>query len=273
MGRNRALRCTTAGSYAYKDALAPLHRSAAELVLGHIDSDSIPDIATDALLAGLDTPYLCEAAGSTNGGRREPEFLFERALNELAIEMPSRSEAMDVLLFDCLVEMANGARDRVETAHWIWRNVYGQIEPEGDLRIFVGLASEHDDHPTEHQLLADAIGEAANEILGRGFLRHWLCLEARIGMLPVRKTNLEGGTPIDLTSLDVPPALGQRLTSWAYEFDTAQQRPGRGPSGFGSVSAAEDFVARGENLRAALQNHLGSAWHVEYMPTARAFPK
>jgi hypothetical protein len=253
------------------DARAPLNRAAAQLTLDHIDSDSLPILGTDALVAGLDTPHLREAAGARPDDRREPRFLFERALYELGIDLPHSADAIDTLLFDALVEMAIGRRNPIEVAHWIWRTMYGLVEREGDLRIFIGLASEHDDHPSAHQEIADAIVDAANDILSRGYLRQWLCLQAREHESPLTLTSMEGGHRVAIGGLDVTTELQQRILAWASQFEDAQRRRGRGPSNFKSVKAAEEFVADGEHLRLDLQAQLGPSWHVEYMPTARAF--
>lgn len=137
------------------DGRASLHRAAAQLTLDQIDSDHLPELATDASVNGLDTPYLREAAGARPHDRREPNFLFDRALDELGIERPQRPRAIETLLFDALVETATGVRHPVETAHWIWRTIYGMVDREGDLRIFTGLASEHEDHPSAHQEISD----------------------------------------------------------------------------------------------------------------------
>jgi hypothetical protein len=267
-------------SHAYKlaramrngDARAPLYRAAAQLTLDQIDCDQFAILATDALVAGLDTPYLREAAGARPDDHREPTFLFDRALDELGIERPERSLAVETLLFHALVETASGLRNPVDTAHWIWHTMYGLTEHEGDLRIFIGLASEHGDHPSAHQEISDAIVDAAIDILNRGFLRRWICLQARPNESPLALTSIERREPIPLSGVDITTDLKHRLLEWAEEFDDAQQRPGGGPSNFASPRAAEEFVRKGERLTLDLQQELGTEWHVEYMPTPRAFP-
>jgi hypothetical protein len=267
-------------SHAYKlatakrigDARAPLYRAAAQRTLEQIDPQHLATLATDALLSGLDTPYLREAAGARPDDHREPTFLFDRALDELAIERPKRSLAVETLLFDALVETATGLRDPVDTAHWIWHTMHGLTEHEGDLRIFIGLASEHEDRPSAHQEISDAIVDAAIDILNRGFLRRWICLQARPNESPLALTSIERRELVPLSGVDITTDLKHRLLEWAEEFDEAQQRPGRGPSNFASPRAPEEFVRRGERLTLDLQQELGPEWHVEYMPTPRAFP-
>ncbi len=254
------------------DARVPLYRAAAQLTLDHIDSESLPILATDALVAELDSPYLREAAGAYPADRREPRFLFERALFELGIDLPLRAEAIDTLLFDGLAEIANGTRDPLQAAHWIWRPMADLVEDDGDLRIFIGLASEHEDHPSAHQQIVDAIVDASNDILGRGILRRWICLEATEHESPIRLTSQTARRRIPIAEVGVTTELQQRLRSWADRFDQAQRRPGRGPSNFKSIHAVEEFVADGERLKLDLQQQLGASWHVEYMPTPRAFP-
>lgn len=228
------------------DGRALLHRAAAQLTLDQIDSDHLPELATDALVNGLDTPYLREAAGARPHDRREPKFLFDRALDELRIERPERTRAIETLLWDALVETATGVRSPVDTAHWIWRKMYGLVEHDGDLRVLIGLASEHDDHPSAHQEISDAIVDAANEILGRGFLRRWLGIQARLSESPLALTSSEGGHRVDVGSSEVTEDLKERILAWAGRFDEAQRRHGQGPSNFESIKVAEEFVAEGE---------------------------
>lgn len=250
--------------------MEPLRLTAARLALGEQPTEELPAIATDALLRGLDSPSLREAAGASASDVRDARDLFEAALAELGVEMPDEQDALWILVRDTLQRIVEGAVPPLAGAQWIWGHAYWRTTLEGDLRVFVGLASEAEDHPAAANEMEADIREAAAELLQRGHLRPWLKVQARRGESPVREPG--GDRPLELETLPISEALRSSLHEWAAEFDAVSSAPGPAPSGFPSVQAVEEFVARGQALTQALQEEVGAGWHVEYMPTPRAFP-
>src|SRR5260221_10856587 len=71
---------------------------AARYVLGDVLSDDLPTFAVDALVRGMDTPSLAALAGATRAtDSAELRELFEAALSELRIALPSRRSAAELL--------------------------------------------------------------------------------------------------------------------------------------------------------------------------------
>ncbi len=66
----------------------------------------------------------------------------------------------------------------MSATQWIWRSAHHRVEENGDLRIFVGLASEGEDHPENAADIEAHIVAAASELPGRGQLRRWAKLIA-----------------------------------------------------------------------------------------------
>lgn len=247
-----------------------LRLTAARLALDEQPTEELPAVATDALLRGLDSPSLREAAGVSTSDVREARDLFEAALAELGIEMPDEQGALWLLVCDTLQRVVEGSLQPLAGAQWIWGHAYWRTTLEGDLRVFVGLASEAEDHPAALAEVEVGIREAAAEVLHRGHLRPWLKVQARPGESPVREPGKDRA--LDLATLPISEELRASLQRWAADFDAVSSAPGPGPSGFPSVPAAEDFVGRGEALMHQLQREVGDGWQVEYMPTPRAFP-
>src|SRR5262245_34768850 len=66
---------------------------AARWVLGLIPSQALPQIATEALQAGLDSPSLRELAGELHPTLDASGPLFEKLLDEVGVGIPDRSRA------------------------------------------------------------------------------------------------------------------------------------------------------------------------------------
>lgn len=192
---------------------------------------------------------------------------FVQALGELDIEMPDQQSALWSLVREKAADIVSGRVAPYEGASWIW-GVRDRVEREGDLRIFVGLASEWDDHRDSRGVYDKEIIEAAQGLLARAELRRWVKIQAWSARWPLweRDRNLAND------ELRLTDELRDDLATWAADFASAQRRGGPGPSNFPAQTDAEAFVGRGTALAARLQAELGDAWHVEYMPPASAFP-
>jgi hypothetical protein len=72
----------------------PVELAALRLAIGEQASEQLPGIATDALVRGLDSPALREAAGTSPREVRDATDLFKAALAELEIDLPDEQEAL-----------------------------------------------------------------------------------------------------------------------------------------------------------------------------------
>jgi hypothetical protein len=247
-----------------------LELTAAKLILDEQPSEDLPEVATELLTRGVDSPALRVLAGASSRDVREARDLFFVALDELGVAVPDEQTALWLVAKDMLQHIAAGDIGAYEGASRIWSNVYWRIEREGDLRVFVGLASEWQDHPTDREVIEAEIRQAALYLLTRDRLRRWVKLEARHRESPARDP--QSNRPMGLTDLPISNHLRTDLTAWAEEFDHVSASPGAGPSGFASSDEAADFVELGQRLAQSLQDELGEQWHVEYLPTPKAFP-
>lgn len=221
----------------------------------------LPNIASDALVRGLDSPALRELAGTVGDDFWQVKRLFERALRELGYELPDEQGALWRLARHKASEIVAGCVTPTEGAHWIWSHVCDRPQSGGDLRVFIGLASEWDDSPEHRTELDLHIVAAARWLFERAEPRRWLRLQARAGAAPV----VDSGTraPIALDELPIAKELGSSLGAWGEEYDTLM---GLCPPGFEDESAAKGFVDRGRVLAERLQADLGESWHIEYYP-------
>ena len=118
-----------------------LKRIAAEWVLEQIPSDRLPEIACEALGSGLDCPSLRILAGEGNSNRSEVGLLWDRALSELGIPVPTWSEAWDYMdrvrttesACDLLREILNGKVLPLQGAERVFWNIFhGRLDSEID---------------------------------------------------------------------------------------------------------------------------------------------
>ena len=240
-----------------------LEITACRLVIGDLATENLPSVATEALVHEVDSPSLRQLAGLAPGDVREAYDLFRAALDELGLPLPDKDAALWRLTQLVATQIVAGSIAPYEGARWIWTKASHDVAEEGDLRIFVGLASEREDHPDAGAKIDAQIIEAAKELLARAEPRRWLRLQARHGESPLSRWRPEALEPVAEESLDLSPALAAALTSWAKDYDsTFGDDADR--SGFPSPGHAEAFVERGRTLAADLQGELGDSWHVEF---------
>lgn len=242
-----------------------LELAALRWAVGAQPAEHLPDVATEALVGGLDSPSLRMLAGVAPDNYWEIKNLFEATLGELGIPVVGEQEALWRLARQVCGQIVDGKLAPSAGAAWIWANVSHGIEREGDFRIFIGLVSELDDHPEARQQLESDIVAAAREILARQEPRRWVRLQARRCQAPLAISSSRDPSPVPPESLAISSELAGSLVRWASDFD-ATFEAASGNDGFASARAAEDFVERGRVLAAALQHELGGAWHVEYYP-------
>lgn len=239
--------------------------TACRFIVGDVPSEDLPGIATDALVRGVDSPSLRELAGLRPSDVREASDLFRAALDELGLPLPIKDEALWRLVRHIATRVVSGDLPPQDGAMWIWVNAANEVEEEGDLRIFIGLASERQDHPDAGDEIDAQVIEAAHELLARAEPRRWLRLQARRGELPLSRWKPHGLEPMFASDLGLSPDLADALTRWAMDYEATFAAEAI-RSGFESEGAAEAFVARGRMLAVDLQRELGQAWHVEFYP-------
>jgi hypothetical protein len=116
--------------------------------LGRLSSDELPCIATEWLVAGLDSPALRELAGIVLPEVSEVGPLFDKALIELGMVLPIKQEAlMDLARYHCQRIVAKVVSP-YEGARAMWREVSYHVDcPNPMFPLFVGAASELEDLP------------------------------------------------------------------------------------------------------------------------------
>ena len=245
-------------------SLDPLEVAAILIALGDQPSEELPGLATDALVRGLDSPALRQAAGSSPNDPREAADLFRTALEELGITAGDEQEALWALARHVAGQILTGERSPYEAAVWIWRHVCYRLKESGDLRVFVGLASECDDHPDDRQAIEAAIVDQARDLVVRDRPRTWVRVQAGPGAGPLWDST---SAALDLSQMRVSATLRGRLVAWQQQYEEILS-----DGGFASASAAKVFVASGAELVELLQGELGGDWVVEYMPEPVAPP-
>jgi hypothetical protein len=243
------------------DARAALQAAAWRRRTGFESPEALVDRAVEALVAGLDSPALAELAGADPREAREVHDLFVEALGEQGLDWPDEPTALWHLARLTAQQIVDGELDPGAGARWLWWHAAHDLEPEGDLRVFIALASDLDDHPGLRDELHEEIVRAAADLLSRDRMRRWLCVRADAEHpLTLRTT---GGTdpPVDPDDLPVPPTTRAQVAAWSHRW-----REVLAGGGFASPAAAERFVAEGADLVEALRQTLGPGWQVEYHP-------
>lgn len=234
------------------------------LAAGNLASEDLPDIATAALVRGLDSPALRVLAGQSRNDVRDSMDLFRTALAELGMDLPDADSAHWCLARRTAAAIVAGLIEPGQGATDLWLAKLRVLDG-GDLRIFVGLASELDDHPDDVEGIGARIIAEAQALLDRPEPRRWIKLMAVRGRSPLTQTAGHDDSEVDLEALHISDGLRADLMSWDARFaDALADWPDSG--GFESVGQAEAFVRTGQQLVQRLQHELGSSYHVEYMP-------
>jgi hypothetical protein len=243
----------------------PMQVAALLWVISDQPTNELPALATDALVRGLDAPALRELAGLPPGDYWDIKDRFERSIEELGLELPDEQTALWRLAQHKAAEIVAGSVAPSTGARWIWQHVSLRIDREGDLRVFIGLASEWDDHPRFRPEIEDQILTAARDLLDQERPRMWLRVQARRDESPL----IESGTAREVQPADLPitEALAGSVGEWARRYDAVMEQ-GR----FNGEREAKSFVASGQALVERLQRELGSTWHVEYYPEPTRLP-
>ena len=254
------------------DRLDDLETAGLLLLLGDRRTDQLPYIAAEALASGFDSPWLRRAAGAAPDDADNASQWFLWALEELGCDCDvEEEEACCRLIRDIARRVVDDDLAPSAGAHRIWQ-LSCRVRDEGDLRIFVGLASELQDHPDQWPALDRQIHREAAALLARSKPRTWVLPKADAGIAsplwqPVPRRVL------DPDALELSDSLRADLARWLETFAenverAVTQRGQRswGRSVFGGRDEAVAFVQRGQELATCLQDELGADYVVEYYP-------
>ena len=247
----------------------PLELASWEMTLGELVLEELPSLGADALVRGLDSPSLRLLAGQTHyDSPLDSRDLFVTALGEMGIEELQEADAAWRLIRLTASRIVAGTIDPLTGSEYIWRRSLS-VEPNGDLRIFAGISSALDDDGADQRLLAREAAAAAKEFLERASPRRWLRLRADVAREPLEwtDTNRQSHPEVNPSALEISPDLAREVEAWNADFgSTMSGWPKEG--GFASTRAAEAFVEAGRVLVSRLQEELGEAFVVEYLPEA-----
>src|SRR5260221_13078657 len=174
------------------DALDPLELAALRLAVDEQPPEELPGLAADALVRGNDSPSMREAAGTRNDEVRDARDRFLAALDELGIEIPQVDDALWRLVRVVAAQIVSGGVAPYEGASWIWHHASHRVDREGDLRIFIGLASEWEGHSNYRTEYEQRIIEEAEILLRRAQPCRWVKLMARRNTGPRWQAKLPG---------------------------------------------------------------------------------
>ena len=201
-------------------------------------------LAANALARGLDSPTLRQAAGATDA--REGRDMFVLALAELGVAVPDEHRALERLVRRQAELIVSGEVNPYDGAAWIWFKAWDRVDREGDLRIFIGLASEWDDHPDLRASIEEQIVDAAAELIRRPELRRWAQVRARCGRWPVTDPR----TRRDLRPPELPAseAMSAALQQWAAHYDEICDPVEPEPAALRVDATGRGFCPHGEAL-------------------------
>lgn len=248
------------------EALSALQLAYWRLELGDQPPEDLVGLAVDALVTGLDGPALAELAGMNAADVASVREVFGLVAVEQGLERSNEQAAIWQLVRHTARQIVDGTLEPIEGARWLWREASYRAEPEGDLRVFEGLASEADGHPDDRAQLSHAVVQEAVQLLARETPRRWLRVQAD----PERALSVattRGQTPVTPIELGLSSALAARVAAWSQAW---QQNLDEG--GFASAGQAEAFVEDGRLLAKEIQRSIGSDWNVEYYPEPTRSP-
>lgn len=143
-----------------------LSLAASKVVLGLLPRESLAEIAVASLEAGCDSPSLRLLAGLTAAESAQAWAMFDRALSELCVNLPSKCEAVRSLAHETAQRIQSGAISAYEGARQIWDLALSAPDEHfPELDPFVYAASEWEDRPEERQFFEKEIESAASELL------------------------------------------------------------------------------------------------------------
>jgi hypothetical protein len=134
----------------------------AQWVLGLIPTDRLPDLATEAISAGIESKSLVELAGLDPAETDEARRLFEDVLNEIGYEGMAKAEALRAYATAISASIVKSEIAPFEGAKKIWQaTLHVGLTSFHDLDAFIYAASEWEDRPQDRSMFEKAIIEEA----------------------------------------------------------------------------------------------------------------
>ena len=164
-----------------------LRRIADLIAFGLEQSEELLMFAAEALVRGIDSPSLRDAAGVAKSEVRDARDRFLMALDELDIDVAADDASLWRLVRRQCEGIVARTIDPGTGAVWIWKHLSSRIEREGDLRVFVGLGSAREkDYEYRDEIDAEMI-DAAQQLRDRPEPRQWVMLRAERDTWPLSK--------------------------------------------------------------------------------------
>jgi hypothetical protein len=143
-----------------------LRIAAAWRALDKLSSEEAIKAADEVLNRGVYSDVLCLLIC------QEPRWsdvgpLFERVLRDQGVEQPDQESAVRVLAEHIARRIIAGETTPYEGARTIWRELAWEPQADKSLLLFIGLASEWEDHPQLRQAYESDIIQAAHELVER----------------------------------------------------------------------------------------------------------
>jgi hypothetical protein len=134
-------------------------------VLDEQPSEELPSVATNALVAGVDSPSLRVLAGLRASDYADARDLFTAAVDELGLARPTPDEARWYFVRRWARAMVDGAISPYEASRMIWWRGWEELGHPDSLTVFVGLASEWEDDEARRPLFEADMLTAARALL------------------------------------------------------------------------------------------------------------
>ena len=114
-------------------------------ILDLLDSDDLSNIAVELMNDGIESPSLILLAGIEKQDVVESNKLFEKALSELNIDIPTPNEAAIFVCKDYCNQILSEEITPYMGAEKITKNIFYRFKDIKGLSAFAGLVSEYDD--------------------------------------------------------------------------------------------------------------------------------
>jgi len=138
------------------------------VVLGLLRSDDLARVGVQALEHGCDSPSLRLLAGWNVSDSEEARGMFDRALSELGVVVPSRRDAVMRLARETAKRILAGTTEAYPGAKQIWDlTLRASDEDLPELDSFVYAASEWEDRPEDRVAFEEGIVAAARDLVNR----------------------------------------------------------------------------------------------------------
>ncbi len=126
--------------------------------LGLLGVERLPEIALQALEAGVDSPALRMLAGLMGSEREEASKIFKQALKELRLPELSRQSAARVYAIEISKQILNGEISPQDGANKLWAASIQVKDPDfHELDHFIYAASELESRPEDKDFFNAAI--------------------------------------------------------------------------------------------------------------------